>query len=225
MLFMIDTCQANTMFSKFYSPSIIATGSSSIDQSSYSHHADSDVGVAVIDRYTYFNLEFLETQVRDQSSKKTLGDLFDSYDEEKVGSRPGVRYDLFPGGERAGRERLVMDFFGNVQNVEVDAGAEVGEGDDVVAAWREDLANLERMFAALRAENRSAGMRNEGVEAPLPHAVPPGAPTSKHPLPRNYIGPVKVEADEGYAKQGVGITVILGGLAAWYAASMLGSVK
>ena len=43
MLFMIDTCQANTMYSKFYSPNIIATGSSEIDQSSYSHHADNDV--------------------------------------------------------------------------------------------------------------------------------------------------------------------------------------
>ena len=48
MLFMIDTCQANTMYSKFYSPNILATGSSEIDQSSYSHHADQDVGVAVI---------------------------------------------------------------------------------------------------------------------------------------------------------------------------------
>jgi len=36
MLFMIDTCQANTMYSKFYSPNIIATGSSEINQSSYS---------------------------------------------------------------------------------------------------------------------------------------------------------------------------------------------
>jgi len=101
MLFMIDTCQANTMYSKFYSPNIIATGSSEIDQSSYSHHADQDVGVAVIDRYTYYNLEFLETQIHDQSSKLNLGDLFDSYDESKIHSHPGVRYDLFPGGEKA----------------------------------------------------------------------------------------------------------------------------
>src|SRR6185295_14048443 len=43
ILFMIDTCQANTMYSKLYSPNIIATGSSELDQSSYSHHADNDV--------------------------------------------------------------------------------------------------------------------------------------------------------------------------------------
>ena len=70
-----------------------------------------------IDRYTYYNLDFLETQVREPSSKLTMGDLFDSYDEEKIHSHPGVRYDLFPGGEAAARSRLVMDFFGNVQNV------------------------------------------------------------------------------------------------------------
>ncbi|KAJ2982614.1 hypothetical protein NUW58_g6405 [Xylaria curta] len=91
ILFMIDTCQANTMYSKLYSPNIIATGSSELDQSSYSHHADNDVGVAVIDRYTYYNLEFLESEVRDLSSKKTVGDLFDSYTYEKIHSNAGVR--------------------------------------------------------------------------------------------------------------------------------------
>lgn len=36
IFFMIDTCQANTMFSKFYSPNILATGSSEIRENSYS---------------------------------------------------------------------------------------------------------------------------------------------------------------------------------------------
>ncbi len=33
---MIDTCQANTMYSKFYSPNVLATGSSVIHENSYS---------------------------------------------------------------------------------------------------------------------------------------------------------------------------------------------
>lgn len=33
---MIDTCQANTMYSKFYSPGVLATGSSGKDENSYS---------------------------------------------------------------------------------------------------------------------------------------------------------------------------------------------
>ena len=41
ILFMIDTCQANTMYSKFYSPNILATGSSELDESSYSVSAHS----------------------------------------------------------------------------------------------------------------------------------------------------------------------------------------
>ena len=36
IFFMIDTCQANTMYSKIYSPNILATGSSQIHESSYS---------------------------------------------------------------------------------------------------------------------------------------------------------------------------------------------
>ncbi|OIW28266.1 hypothetical protein CONLIGDRAFT_370812 [Coniochaeta ligniaria NRRL 30616] len=142
ILFMIDTCQANTMYSKLYSPNIIATGSSELDQSSYSHHADNDVGVAVIDRYTYYNLEFLETQVRDINSKKTVGDLFDSYDYEKIHSHAGVRYDLFRGGAEAARSRLITDFFGNVQNVEVDGTKNT--------TLEEDLLSLSKTIAALK---------------------------------------------------------------------------
>ena len=36
IFFMIDTCQANTMYSKFYSPNILATGSSLLAENSYS---------------------------------------------------------------------------------------------------------------------------------------------------------------------------------------------
>lgn len=36
MFFMIDTCQANTMYSKIYSPNVLACGSSKLGESSYS---------------------------------------------------------------------------------------------------------------------------------------------------------------------------------------------
>ena len=154
MLFMIDTCQANTMFSRFYSPNIIAMGSSEIDQSSYSHHADSDVGVAVIDRFTYFNLEFLEKRVSGRPGEEVkLGELVDSYDERLVGSRPGFRWDLLEGGERGGRDRLVMDFFGNVQGVEVQG--------DSKRAWNE--SEWEAMLGRLKeASTRTRDLIREG---------------------------------------------------------------
>jgi glycosylphosphatidylinositol transamidase (GPIT) subunit GPI8 len=164
ILFMIDTCQANTMYSKLYSPNIIATGSSELDQSSYSHHADNDVGVAVIDRYTYYNLEFLEKEVRDLNSKKTVGDLFDSYDYEKIHSHAGVRYDLFRGGAEAARSRLITDFFGNVQNVEVDGSKN--------ATLEEDLLSLSKTIAALKkkADEVEAAERNNATQATMSHS-------------------------------------------------------
>lgn len=36
MLLMFDTCQANTMYSKVYSPNVLATGSSKLGEPSYS---------------------------------------------------------------------------------------------------------------------------------------------------------------------------------------------
>lgn len=115
ILFMIDTCQANTMYSRFYSPNILAVGSSKLDQNSYSHHADVDVGVAVIDRFTYYNLEFLEKV--DRQSKTTIADLFGSYNPADIHSDPGIRSDLF---KRDLKEVLLTDFFGSVQHAEVD---------------------------------------------------------------------------------------------------------
>lgn len=60
ILFMIDTCQAASMYSRIYSPNILAAASSQTGESSYSHHLDYEIGVAVIDRFTYYNLETLE---------------------------------------------------------------------------------------------------------------------------------------------------------------------
>ncbi|KAL1918941.1 uncharacterized protein VTP21DRAFT_2322 [Calcarisporiella thermophila] len=114
ILFMIDTCQANTMFTRFYSPNILATGSSEEGENSYSHHMDQDIGVAVIDRFTYYNLEFLERI--DMTSKATLQDLFSTYNPELINSTPRVRNDTF---KRPLNEVLVTDFFGNVQNIEL----------------------------------------------------------------------------------------------------------
>jgi glycosylphosphatidylinositol transamidase (GPIT) subunit GPI8 len=206
---MIDTCQANTMYSKFYSPNIIATGSSEIDQSSYSHHADNDVGVAVIDRYTYYNLDFLETQVREPSSKKTLGDLFDSYDESKIHSHPGVRWDLFPGQEQGGRERLVMDFFGNVQNVEVDSVRNDTE-------WKEDLLALGKKIAELRERAEVVEAADKNVSMLDPSTM--GTRTPKK------IRAAKVQVDDKWwGKKAVGAWTLAGCSLVWFLGSYLES--
>ena len=207
MLFMIDTCQANTLYKHFYSPNIIATGSSEIDQSSYSHHADNDVGVAVIDRWTYYILDFLESQVTSPSSKLTLGNLFDSYDESKIHSKPGVKWDLFPGGEEKGRERLVMDFFGNVQGVEVEGGNET--------EWKEKMRSLEEIITRARARgNVSEGWKSE---PPAEQAVVKVERAGK----KGVEGAAKVEAGEAWGQRMLGAGALLGCALLWGGASWL----
>ncbi|KAI0325230.1 hypothetical protein GY45DRAFT_1330596 [Cubamyces sp. BRFM 1775] len=114
LFFMIDTCQANSMYTKFYSPNVLATGSSLVHENSYSHENDRDIGVAVIDSYTHYVLQFMEGI--NKTSQATMQDLFDTYDPEKINSHPGVRSDLFP---RSLRDALVTDFFGGVAQAEV----------------------------------------------------------------------------------------------------------
>ncbi|KAI1758699.1 peptidase C13 family-domain-containing protein [Hypoxylon sp. FL1150] len=208
ILFMIDTCQANTMYSKLYSPNIIATGSSELDQSSYSHHADNDVGVAVIDRYTYYNLEFLESEVKDLSSKKTVGDLFDSYSYDKIHSNAGVRYDLFRGGPDAARSRLLTDFFGNIQNVEVDGARNTTVDEDMLA--------LSKTIAQLRelADQEEANKKN---------TTEPGKVESR---PSKRLQMAKPLTDENwYTKKLVGATVLASCAALWSLGSYLESPK
>ena len=199
------------MYSKLYSPNIIATGSSEIDESSYSHHADNDVGVAVIDRYTYYNLDFLENHVGEPSSKLTLGDLFDSYDEAKIHSHPGVRWDLFPGGQSRGRERLVMDFFGNVQNVEIEPQA---QGDDMDKSM--DLVQLGKLVSTRLAVNQTA---LRGDDAPSRSAG-----SSKTTQPPNRIGAAKVlDADRSWQPRIVGFYALAICSFIWLAASWIDS--
>lgn len=210
MLFMIDTCQANTLYRQFYAEGVIATGSSEEDESSYSHHADNDVGVAVIDRWTYYVLQFLENEVKDLQSGKTLGDLFDSYDVEKIHSRPGVRWDLFPGGEEAGRNRRVVDFFGNVQGVEVQE--ETGE------SLKEDLEGLMKLvkeyegFAGVQEKNRT-NMEEAMLQRGLVQTVKAKSQPS--------IGPMRLKKDNFSVRQIAGPAVLagLGGL--WYVGSKI----
>ncbi|KAL9114182.1 MAG: hypothetical protein Q9227_001954 [Pyrenula ochraceoflavens] len=214
MLFMIDTCQANTMYKHFYSPGIIATGSSEIDESSYSHHADNDVGVAVIDRWTYYNLEFLETQVTSPNSKLTLGDLFDSYDESKIHSRPGVRWDLFPGGESHGRQRTVMDFFGNVQGVEVDSAVPTRSRD-----LEQDLRGLSHLIqeyeARVRAHQNQSSNGTKADKIPDQSALQKERVKPREQKKQHTLGAMNIRGNETWVQKLSAIALIGAFSAIW----------
>lgn len=133
---MIDTCQANTMYSKIYSPNVLATGSSPKGENSYSvslneilsgyrnlmslvsscskHGADDELGIALSDRYTLEILNYMERI--NKTSTAMMQDLFDSYDPAAIHSTPGVRTDLF---HRPLDSVRITDFFGGVTQVEL----------------------------------------------------------------------------------------------------------
>ncbi|XP_023937019.1 putative GPI-anchor transamidase [Bicyclus anynana] len=108
----IDTCQASSMYEKFYSPNILATASSLVGEDSLSHHVDSAIGVYIIDRYTYYVLEFLENV--NPSSKKTMSEFLAVCPKKVCISTVGVRRDLF---KRDPSKVPITDFFGSVRRV------------------------------------------------------------------------------------------------------------
>ncbi|KAL0487519.1 GPI-anchor transamidase subunit K [Acrasis kona] len=113
ILLMVDTCQAGSLFKQIYSPNVIAAGSSMIGENSYSHHSDYDVGVAVIDRFTYFTLEFFETYVVGDFKKaeqRTLSELFNSYNPNTLHSTPFFKTELSP---KPLESIPISDFFGS----------------------------------------------------------------------------------------------------------------
>ncbi|XP_076090774.1 GPI-anchor transamidase-like [Mytilus galloprovincialis] len=113
IFFMIDTCQAESMFQLFYSPNILSVASSHVGEDSLSHHVDSSIGVYVIDRYTYYALEFLDKVTPD--SKKTMGQFLKVCPKNLCISTVATRTDLFA---RDPNKVLLTDFFGSVRNVE-----------------------------------------------------------------------------------------------------------
>ncbi|EOY10993.1 Peptidase C13 family [Theobroma cacao] len=117
LLIMVDTCQAATLFNQLQSPGVLAIGSSMRGENSYSHHLDSDVGVSVVDRFTYYTLAFFERlNIYDNAS---LSSLFSSYNPSMLMSTAYCRRDLY---QRRLEEVPVTNFFGSVmETIHTDA--------------------------------------------------------------------------------------------------------
>ena len=91
-----------------------AVASSLVGEDSLSHHVDPAIGVYIIDRYTYYALEFLERVNRD--SKATMGQFLEVCPKRLCISTVGKRTDLFP---RDPATVPITDFFGSIRNVEL----------------------------------------------------------------------------------------------------------
>ncbi|CAA6655135.1 unnamed protein product [Spirodela intermedia] len=117
LLIMVDTCQAATLFSQFDSPGVLSIGSSVKGENSYSHHLDSDIGVSVVDRFTFYTLAFFEKL--NIYSNASLSSLFNSYNPNWLLSTAYHRMDLY---QRPLNEVPVTNFFGSVmKTIHVDS--------------------------------------------------------------------------------------------------------
>ncbi|KAK9676921.1 hypothetical protein RND81_11G109800 [Saponaria officinalis] len=109
LLIMVDTCQAATLFNQLESPGVLAIGSSLKGENSYSHHLDSDVGVSVVDRFTYYTIAFFKRL--NMYANASLTSLFNSYNPNLLLSTAYYRTDLY---QRNLEEVPVTNFFGSV---------------------------------------------------------------------------------------------------------------
>ncbi|NXT74636.1 GPI8 transamidase, partial [Zapornia atra] len=132
LLFIIDTCQGASMYERFYSPNIMALASSQVGEDSLSHQPDLGIGVHLMDRYTFYVLEFLE-EIH-PASQTNMNDLFQVCPKSLCVSTPGHRTDLF---QRDPQNVLITDFFGSVRKVEITA--ETVSLDSNVAAFESKL--------------------------------------------------------------------------------------
>ncbi len=71
LLFMVDTCQAATLQNHILSnrlPNIVSIGSSRLAENSYSLSHSEEIGVSVIDRFTYYTLNFFQSRKHNSNS-------------------------------------------------------------------------------------------------------------------------------------------------------------
>lgn len=115
ILLITETCQAESMAQKLYSSNILAVGSSKVGEDSLSHHGDPTIGVYIIDRYTYYALEFLEKV--SVNSSKSVGQFLSNVCPKRLCiSSVAVRSDLF---QRDLNRVPLTDFFGSVPQVQL----------------------------------------------------------------------------------------------------------
>jgi phosphatidylinositol glycan class K len=120
-------------------------------------------------------------------------------------STAGVHYDLFPGGEEAARSRLITDFFGNIQNVEVDRAKDL--------ALEEELIELSKTIAMLRKKEAEEDAAYNNVSS-----VPASVPTAP---PRKIQGAKALTEDDWWTKKVIGASALAGCALLWGVGSFL----
>jgi phosphatidylinositol glycan class K len=95
MLWVADTCRAASIHNSFYSPNIMALGSSAERQSSYSRHGDNQLGVSIVDRFSYHAESFLNSTLRNRKNLSlTVNDFASLFDYNLLMSDVSLRTDF-----------------------------------------------------------------------------------------------------------------------------------
>lgn len=115
IFFMVDTCQAGSLSNAIVSPKVVTIGSSQTGENSYAHHSDQELGLSVIDRFTFSTLDYLQQmKVGDSIRNGTLRDLFNFYNPRVLFSTPDYRDDILG---RSIDTVPITDFFGSVLDI------------------------------------------------------------------------------------------------------------
>ena len=99
LLFVVDTCQAESLAWHFDAPNVLSLAASRAGQNSYSAAVDGGLGLALIDRFTATLLDFFEQRARDDRhwrAHASLAQLLQSLSPAALLSDPVARTDLFP---------------------------------------------------------------------------------------------------------------------------------
>eukprot|EP00501_MAST-03F_sp_TOSAG23-6_P002480 GSMAST32.ASY1.ANO1.2591.1 assembled CDS len=106
--FIVDTCQAGTLFTDLKSPNIVGVGSSRKGKNSWGHHMDVELGVSVIDEYSYHTIQFFEKSKK--KTNATMQDYLRYMNNAPLKSKIRIVLHKL---ERKTSKMLVSDFFGS----------------------------------------------------------------------------------------------------------------
>jgi phosphatidylinositol glycan class K len=106
-LWIADTCQAFTLFDKIETPNVLALGTSLREESSYAHHSDNDLGLSVIERWTYAFLQQYSTATDQTTLERAMVAPFGN---RVLGSDVGIKDDT---SARKFGDVFLSEFFGS----------------------------------------------------------------------------------------------------------------
>lgn len=111
ILLIVDTCQASTFANSIETSNIHTLTSSLKGENSYAYETNTDLGVAVLDRFTHALVAFLDKHRGKQAGKKvpSLRDLVNSFDRRFLYSTATLQ--TSPGSKRSPAGIPVAEFF------------------------------------------------------------------------------------------------------------------